>query len=225
MSISLCGARVNDSGNIIFDPAPGLARQLFFDAVYETPEGEEFRKYRNDRSIARVVEIVERWYPEHPGREITVPMFVAVLKSLLDTKDPAVVPPEIVEPEPELPRDNNGKSLTDAQIKWAEYTRFSNESSMSEVNARKQNDAGFASFVRTNMERQIAQPIDGAAVNLLQRERQEHKPANQELQDFVLAYNTMSVEQVRKLGRADTNPLGFQKFHTLFELAVQTGLI
>jgi hypothetical protein len=57
-----------------------------------------------------------------------------------------------------------GVSMTEAQIKWSEYRTFSETHSMDEVRRRVRTDAGFASFVRKNYEREFEQAGDAATI-------------------------------------------------------------
>ena len=89
------------------------------------------------------------------------------------------------------PRDKNGKLLTESQRQWSEYRQFTETASMEEVNRRKCTDAGFASFVRKNYEREAAQEIGDAVVPVGQSNAQQtSKQISGALVDFANAYRT-----------------------------------
>jgi hypothetical protein len=129
-------------------------------------------------------------------------------------------------PEPEVPRDKNGRPLSEAQIRWSEYRQFTETHSSQDCKNRAKADVGFASFLRTNLRREMTEGGVGDAVeNLNARPEEPKEKATPELLSWVAEYNRSSAEHVRKQKRADFNPLGYGKYNKNLEAAIAAGLI
>jgi hypothetical protein len=92
--------------------------------------------------------------------------------------------------------DRNGKRLGASQLAWKEYRDFAESHSSKECKARARVDAGFASFVRINLEREMSGPIGGAGTIL--NSRTETKAAPPELIAWVNEYRTTPMTTVRQ---------------------------
>jgi len=57
----------------------------------------------------------------------------------------------------EIPRDKNGKPLSQSQIAWGEMARWSNQASSQEIKERRRTDPAFANFYRLNIERETSE--------------------------------------------------------------------
>jgi hypothetical protein len=129
------------------------------------------------------------------------------------------------QPEPEVPAvDSRGHLLGASQKAWSEYRQFAESHSSQDCRERAKVDAGFASFVRKNFEREMNQGVGDAVENLNARS-QEPTTASLELRAWVAEYNRTSAEQVRKLRRADFNPLGYTQYNKNLDAAIAAGLI
>lgn len=125
--------------------------------------------------------------------------------------------------EAAAPKDKHGKPLTQEQQKWSEYRVFSETHNMDECRARARRDDGYASFMRTNYQREGLQHGEGTVLNGSREMPTPDTPAD--LLAWVREYLKTPADQVRKLRRTDTNPLGFQEYNRMFELAVAKNLI
>jgi len=121
------------------------------------------------------------------------------------------------------PKDKHGRPLTEAQQRWSEYRVFSETHNMDECRARARRDEGYASFMRTNYQREGVQHSEGTVLNGSREAPTTDTPAD--LLAWVREYLTTPADQVRKLRRTDTNPLGFQEYNRMFELAAAKNLI
>ena len=125
--------------------------------------------------------------------------------------------------EASLPRDKHGRPLTEAQQRWSEYRVFSESHTMDQCRARARTDAGYASFMKTNYQREGVQHGEGTILNASRETPTSDTPAD--LLAWVREYLKTPADQVRKLRRTDTNPLGYQEYSRMFELAASKNLI
>ena len=114
--------------------------------------------------------------------------------------------------------------LTEPQIRWSEYREFSERSTSAQCTARAKVDAGYASFMQKNYERELNQPIGDAVVNLNQKAPLK-KTVPEELRQFASEYRTLSSEQCRRLMSPGSNPDGYQEWSRKFEASCAAGLI
>jgi len=139
--------------------------------IFLTPLGEDYRDnyYTKERGDDDLEKILNAAQLVAGGPNITVRNMEQALRLLIDSgeikpRDFETATP-LEEPEEDTrPRDRNGKLLTDVQIRWSEYRQFAETASMADINKRKVTDPSFASFVRKNWERQLAQPVGDAVV-------------------------------------------------------------
>lgn len=131
---------------------------------------------------------------------------------------------EAPEPEPEGLRDKNGKPLSEAQIRWSEYRKFAESHSMKECRERSRTDAGFASFVEKNLQREMAGGVGDEGQNLNARP-QTTKQITPELQAWAIEYRNTPNQRVRQLCRADFNPAGYIAYIDNLNAAIAAGLI
>ena len=144
MSTELLGVKVNDLGQIVLptEPADREGRRVFFQEFLKTAVGQRFAPYNNATALARVGEIVERWFPDE--RELTIPQLERVVENLLAVRDPSVIPPA---PEPAAvvdhrPRNAQGQFLSEYES-WASDPRRS----MKDIRLRAQQDRdGFGAW-------------------------------------------------------------------------------
>lgn len=132
----------------------------------------------------------------------------------------------VVEPvvEPEVPRDKNGNVLSASQLAWKSYREFAESHSMQECRNRARTDAGFASFMRKNLEREASGGVGDAVENLNSRV-QTNAPVAEALVAWAAEYHKTPTEKLRQLKRFDTNPLGAAQWNQMFEACVSAGLI
>jgi len=135
-----------------------------------------------------------------------------------------VEPEPVAEPEPEVPRDKNGNPLSESQLRWSEYRQFSESHSMQECRNRARIDAGFASFMRKNLEREASGGVGDAVENLNQRQQVSASPA-EALVAWAAEYHRTPTEKLRQLKRFDTNPYGAAEWNRKFEACIAAGLV
>ena len=130
--------------------------------------------------------------------------------------------PEVIV-EPDVPRDKNGNVLSESQIRWSEYRQFSETHSMQECRNRARTNAGFASFMQKNYERESGQVADGVQNLNAKAPQAEQIPGN--VKAFADNYRTMPTAEIRRQSRYDTNPGGAKEFNFLRDEAIRLGLI
>jgi hypothetical protein len=212
--------------------------RAFAREAFRSPVGQRFLEiidYDRERDLQLI--LTKAYELNHNPAHLTTSMFlhaIDVLTTLALAPDKwtpesgrlkrkAVEPAPVEEIPVEVPVDRNGRPLTDAQIRWAEYTRFSNSASSEQRKERIRTDAGYASFVRTNLRREMnSAPVDGGVVL---NARAEAKAAPPELVKWVEEYKVTPMAVVRQLTRADCNPYGYQEYKRMFNEAVEFGLI
>ncbi len=154
------------------------------------------------------------------GAEIVFSRLIDVLSDLMLTFDPRFDVPQDEEPEE--------RQLTGPQKAWSEYRQWSEEHSSSECRARARVDAGYATFVRKNLEREFVAEVGDAVTNLNVRQAPAKRIVPTDVQKFAEDYRTMSSETVKKLLSPGLNPLGpaaAAEANRLFEKACSLGLI
>jgi len=199
----------------------------FYEDLYATKAWKRFEsEFGFEQNKTRLVEIMSQLHGH--AEYLVVSQFVDAINAGMDAGEfnrkvvEQAAPVEtLVQDEPV---DRNGRPLTESQKRWAEYTRFANERSSKECHERARTDAGFASFVRKNREREMAQPIGDAVVDLNAPVAQSAK-ASDEIKAFADAYRRMPTAEVRRLSRADSNPVGFAEFNKQVDAAINAGLI
>jgi hypothetical protein len=199
----------------------------FFDDVAETAAWKKYIQEfgATDENNSRLQEVVAQLYPS--GDPLTVSHFVDALNTGMAADEFSRKPVErqpVVEDEEEVAHDRNGRLLTEPQRRWSEYKQFSETHSMKEVRERARVDAVFASFMTKNLEREMAGGVGDEVVNLNARPDQP-KQISRELLAFAAEYNATPSNVIRKLKRADFNPLGYEQFNKKLEAAIVAGLI
>lgn len=119
------------------------------------------------------------------------------------------------------------KPLTASQQAWSEYRIFSETHTSAECKARARVDAGYASFVRKNLEREMGETQVGDAVVAIgtQAVRQDKTRATQNLREFAETYRRAPTSEVRKLSSAAMNPNGYKQYQADLDAAIAAGLI
>jgi hypothetical protein len=136
---------------------------------------------------------------------------------------------ELVEPAPDIrPRTRDGKLMTEAQIKWSEHRQFAESHSAEECRRRARADAEFGSFMRKNLEREMAGGVGDAVTpigdsNLLPRHSPDH-----ELQMFSQKYAKEPSSNLRPKGgfvTLDGQQMSYTQFIDLVNKATAARLI
>jgi hypothetical protein len=202
--------------------------------IFLSPLGEVYKKsyYTKESGDADLEKILRAAQLITGSPEITVNAMARALELLIDSGEiqPRDYAPaaELTEPEEDTrPRDKNGKLLTPQQIQWSEYRQFAETASTAEVNRRKQTDAGFASFVRKNLQREMSQEI-GDAVVPEGTSRLPRHDANSELVDFARKYSVEPVANLKPKGGFVTlagEQLPWSSFQLLLKRATDSHLI
>jgi hypothetical protein len=130
--------------------------------------------------------------------------------------------PELA-PEPDVPRDKNGKPLSQSQIAWGEMARWSEQASSQDIRERRRTDPAFASFYRLNIERE-ARETPSTQFELA-GQSQNTRQATPELVAFAEEYRKTPVEKVRQLRSPAFNALGYKQYIANIETALAAGLI
>jgi len=196
--------------------------RAFFEDVYARPEGKRYlREFSSEgNKLAAVDEVYDR-YRERGF--VTVSAFCDVLSDLMNagmdfqpTAKPAVETPAPVE---KVPMDRNGKPLGAPQLRWREFAQWSETASSAQIKERAKADASFRAFLQSSLRLEMNEGIvpsetDGA--------RPEVTP---ELREFAADYQRLPSPEVRRLLRADANPLGYQQFRRDRDAAIAAGLL
>jgi hypothetical protein len=219
--MQVLGAKVDDIGRIIFSPEPD-ARKIFFEAVYETPVGQEFLKHRNPKSISRLAGVLEEKFLNR-GRDILVEDAVAVIRDLLTTMDPAVIPPPFTPPPTAAEtRERN----PDGTFK-SEFQVFSEQHSSFDCSERAKIEADYASW------RHLQYRVDGLQQGEFTiaglPERAAMADEREQYADFVNAYNAAPSQNIRPRGGHvvldENHKYTAQEFQQLVTRAARLGLI
>jgi len=121
------------------------------------------------------------------------------------------------------------KPLTASQQAWSEYRIFSESRTSAECKARARVDAGYATFVRKNYEREFAaSPVGDAVVNLNEKTPTTKKAVPADVSAYAARYRTMSADAARKELSPGMNPQGpaaAAEANRLFEASCAAGLI
>jgi len=108
---------------------------------------------------------------------------------------------------------------------WSEYRRFSESHSTQDCRNRAKVDAGFASFMRKNYERE-ARETESTQFQLAGQPSADNKPkVTPELVAFAEEFRRTSMDQVRKLKSPGLNPLGWESYVKSMDAAFAAGLI
>jgi hypothetical protein len=193
----------------------------FAAAFFETPVGGEIKKagLKTTDNVYAIVALAQ----ERAGRvEIVIPDAEAAAKELFLAGD--LQPKRKKVEQPPAP-----KPLTASQRAWSEYRIFSESHTSSQCKARAKVDAGYATFMRKNYEREMNEsPVPDAAVNLNEKAPTTKKAVPADVADYAARYRTMSVEAARKELSPGMNPQGpaaAAEANRLFEASCAAGLI
>ena len=194
-STTLLGARVNSSGQIIFSEAP-KERDAFLAAFRDEPAGQELETHietKEDRVriYTRIGEILEMM-DKQAGTdvEVTLPTFCSIVRLLIDTRDPAIFPPEVAAAPDTRPRNTDGTFKSEFHV-------FADTHSMNEIRARANSDRAFGDWFRGQVQAQIITPgvfkIAGAPP-----ERSTTLADRTTLGSFARAYSATSIDAIRR---------------------------
>jgi hypothetical protein len=129
--------------------------------------------------------------------------------------------------EPEVPRDKNGKPLSQSQIAWGEMARWSREASSQEIRERRRTDPAFASFYRLNIERE-ARETESTQFQLAGLSAGQ-ATASDKLQRFAKLYQELPTDRLKPRGGyitlSDEFKLTKSQFDNCVSQAVDAGLI
>jgi len=122
-----------------------------------------------------------------------------------------------------------GIPLTEPQQKWADYTKFANESSSAACKELARRDPSFRSFMQKNLQREIQGVGDSMLPNnphlVSQGGPSDAALQNEYYVDFARRYNAMSSAQIRSARSLAANPLTAAKFIADTERAIELRLI
>jgi hypothetical protein len=223
--IELLGVKVNEHGEPLWVPDNREAQLVFYHLFFESEVGQQLQPYvsaeRDAPMMARILHIHRKWHGE--DAEVTLDSFTNVVQSLLTTRDPAIVPPQpVVELEPEIPRDKNGKILSPSQLAWKEHGEYAQANSVKDCRARAQTDASFKKFMESSYRLEMQKKIDGAVIDT--RPEPTTKVTSQ-LREFAAIYMRTPADQVRGLMSPVINPAGYVEYRKNVNDAAEANLI
>lgn len=191
--------------------------KVFFET---TPVGQEIAKARL-KTTANMYAIVGLAQERAGGRvEITLAEAEAAATELFLVGE--LKPKQKKVEQPPAP-----KPLTASQQAWSEYRIFSETHTSAECKARAKVDAGYANFMRKNLEREMNETGVGDAVVAIGTvaQKQDKTRATQELREFAEAYRHASTSEVKKLSSPAMNPNGYKEYRKNLDAAIAAGLI
>lgn len=229
----------NSAGDAVWPTNQGDSQEIldqqqqFRDEVRSDSRVKKFEEvYGNPFDDPNFSEIAATLQVLYPGfeQELASPMFIDAVQTTFhgaaDRLTPLIVAtPTPAPPAPERPRDRNGKSLTDAQIRWSEYRQWSDTHSAAECRARAASDAGYADFRHKQYEREMTRSIGDPVESLTTRQDLNATLIDEHTAEFVRLYQQMSAQEVRNASRADTNPFGYIDFNSNVQRAIDAGLL
>jgi hypothetical protein len=209
-------------------------RDLFQEAL-ATPIGQRFK---DDYYVAeKEGEYTTLWIntmKRLQGDTVTLVCALHALRLLMDSGEfvpknqTAYTPLSELVPEVEVPKDKNGKPLTDAQLKWRAFGEFEKTHSVAECRARAQRESDFGTFYRKLIEGQWSDvESSGGAVRLNERSTNARK-AGAALQEFARLYLKEPIANLRPKGGFVTlggEQIDVASFTELQSAAAAKGLI
>jgi hypothetical protein len=205
----------NGYADRILVPEVQEAADLFWQDIYDSgSDGERFADLDTDGNRAILLAAYRRTYGDDP---ITQRRLLAVLHGLLLTF--AFDNPNYVDPNA-APVDTRSAQ----EKRWAEYAEWvdARDTSMRMIEDRKRRDADFANWYRAALQSQIVSDDPMRAVN---NPTPKAATVSAELRAFALEYRTMPTKTIREKLSPAYNPLGWQEFTKMRDLADQAGLI
>jgi hypothetical protein len=210
--------------------------QEVLDAMCEillTPIGIQYREefYRPETGEQHTRQILDAAQTIAGGPRITTQHMEHALRLLIDSGSIQPVDIQIEEElsEPEIdtrPRTRDGKLMTPAQIQWSEFRKFSETASMKDIAERKRIDQAYASFVRKNLEREMAGVADG--VTPAGQSKLPRHDASNELVAFARKYMVEKTENLKPRGGFVTlagEQIPYARFVALVNAATQAHLL
>jgi hypothetical protein len=226
MSITRKEITLNDlhvSGELMWKP--GEANEAFLDALTNSSAWKVLSE-RFDLSSPENLEIINDFL-----LAIAAPLLLPMAENALQklswaggqckygdlTPRPSQTPVEEVPSETPVHR---GQQL------WSEYRQFSETHSMQECRARARTDIGFASFMRTNLQRES---MGTESTQFLVAGKQPSRPDISDVTPELLAwaneFKRTPTEEVRKLRNPTINALGFQQYEANLNAAIAANLV
>jgi len=213
-----------------------LSAEEIAEQLKVTPEWQEF-KDRFDMSVESNHTLLGWLYAEKLGDDPGVDDYRQLIRTVLAAGGVVTVngttyefelrrqEPEPI-PEPEVRKDKNGRPLSESQLRWSEYRQFSETHSSEECKNRAKVDAEYASFRRTNFEREAQQTPSTQFQIAGQALMTESKPKiTPELVTWSEEYRRTPMEKVRQLRSPLLNPLGHKDYTQKLESALAAGLV
>jgi hypothetical protein len=210
-----------------WDPTDQNAVEAFISEFEDTPIGQTLTEegLTTGEHLLKIRKATEA----RVGKQFTLGQFVQVAKQMLLAGE-LLPEPEVIEPP--VPRDKNGKPLTQAQIAWGqqqrEYQEFTNKNSSQACIARSRVDEGYAKFLHNSNVQEMAHEISGAVIPV--GDQLEPISANSELREFARRYSAAPAQSLKPRGgyvylEGYDTPIPYEKFVTLVEKASAARLI
>jgi hypothetical protein len=208
----------NDTFSIYDESQPTYAKQFCKDFL-NTEVGKRFSKLYDSGSAQEAWDgVIAKFRRIHGDDPI-------ILGDLKDFVSDLLLSGGLRAPDPPAPQE---KQLSASQKQWQEFRIYSEEHTMAQCKARAQQDSGYASFIRLNLERESINRDPNAPVNLNANRTPAANPISPELARFVEDYRSMPMDKVRKLSSPATNPAGksgADHFNSLLNRAIELGVV
>lgn len=195
--------RKNEVGEFVFDPVEDslelkdALREIFNStSIGQTFVRDYFSSEREDELTAKLIRAARI---VSGSDNVGASDLLRGLELLVDSGEAQPLELESVElAEPEIdsrPRDRNGKLLSPQQIAWKSFREWAETHSVDECRRRARTDAEFGTFMRKNLEREMAGGV-GDAVTPVGTPTSRVAPT-QELIAFAQAYQVEPSQNLR----------------------------
>jgi hypothetical protein len=200
--------RRNELNEVVFDPRKdheefkSCLREIF----RTTDAGRNFVKncFTEENEDLHTQKLISAASLISGSSEVGISHLTRALELLLDSGEiqPREYAPaaELTEPEEDTrPRDKNGKLLSLHQIAWSEFRQYSETHSSEDCRRRARTDAGFANFMRKNLEREMGGGVGDAVTPVGDQGTKRVEPTN-ELAEFARAYHAEPAANLKPRG-------------------------
>jgi hypothetical protein len=188
--------RKNEQGDFTWEIRDDDDTKDLFGEILQTPIGKRFKQ--DFFSPEKDAEYTELWRNtiEKISKSKTTTLTIALhaLRLLMDSgsfapKNPTEYTP-LAEPVPEVevPKDKNGKPLTDAQLKWRAFGEYERTHSVADCRARAQRESDFGTYYRKKIEGQWADVQSSGGAVLLNDRSTNARKSGPALQEFARLY-------------------------------------
>jgi hypothetical protein len=240
----------NDQGEVIYNPNIPESLDTVLEEFFQTQVGKKLVAdgLHTTENFELIVAAIDKLYLSRGNEEITSSVMADVVATLLAAGD--LIAPEVeereltdeekqIQEEQEIARmkaagmslDKNNRPLSQAQISWGEMTRWTEQATPGQIQARcharnkdgSLKDPAYASFYAKKVERDNAAAVPPVVLNA--RPTNPSGEVTPELQAWVAEYIKTPTSKVRLLLGASSNPGGWEAYTKSFNAASAAGLI